>query len=465
MKNIRSEYVKSLIADKKALAEKLDETTKDTLKEILSESLNKEISKILTEAEDEFEEEEVEADNTTELEADAEGEAETEDFEEIDTESGEEPLEGGEDSAEEMDAEDGETEDEIWGNLEQFKSEDGEYDLSKLDKDNVLKVLKVMTPEDGIRIVKNDNGTLTLSDDETEKEYIIDIENSLGEGEEAEEVETDYEIEFDDDDELEESVNEQNEFTDNYQNKTAMTTPGNHETASEKDTYSMDNGVPTGTEKPFAGKGNTEPFDKNVNEGEEMEPQTEEEVNEVHTTTQNNPTVRGTGKTYTSNSSHKMPRNGSAEGEYKKGTSQNMYSEAKMAKVMKMANAIHEENKQLRALTEKIKEKLTEAIVINASLGKVIKLVTENTTTRDEKVDIVKRFSNVKTIDEGKALYESVKKELSANPNRKVNMGAQVQLAESRNNAVETPIYQCEDLTETLSLMHRMAKLDGKKKF
>ena len=49
--------------------------------------------------------------------------------------------------------------------------------------------------------------------------------------------------------------------------KTAMTTPSNNEPAKSSETYSMDGGVPTGTEKPYGKAGSEmDPFEENVNE-------------------------------------------------------------------------------------------------------------------------------------------------------------------------------------------------------
>ena len=74
--------------------------------------------------------------------------------------------------------------------------------------------------------------------------------------------------------------------------------------------------------------------------------------------------------------------------------------------------SIVEENKQLRKVAAEIKKSLEENVVINKSLAKVIKLIVENTTTRDEKVDIVKRFNNVKTLNECNELYDTISGEL-----------------------------------------------------
>lgn len=449
-KNIRSEYIKKLMEDKEAISTKLEETTKDTLKEILSESVNKELRNILNESEeDEFEEEEVVAEDETEVE--------DETPEDADVEKVEEPIETEVDaeSSEETDGED------VWGEIESMKGEDGEYDLTGMDKDGVIKVLKVMTPEDGVRVVKNDNGSITLSDDETDKEYIIDIDGAFDDEEDSE-----IEIEIDG---LEESVNEDLGYTDNYQKKSAMSVSSNHETADSSATYSMDGGVPTGTSKPWAGKGNTAPYGE-ISEGEELDIEIEcddedEEcqVDEAMTTQEGGAYNRGTGMVHTNtNSKAAKGRNASAGGQKISSTSDNSYSQ-QFENIKRKANVIFNENKQLKEVLAKLKGKLEESIVINASLGKIIQLVTENTTSRDEKVNIVKRFNNVKTIQESRELYNTISNELKSvhnNTKSVVNESMDKQIAEGKNNnIIETSIYKSTDLSNTLDLMDRMMKL------
>ena len=90
-----------------------------------------------------------------------------------------------------------------------------------------------------------------------------------------------------------------------------------------------------------------------------------------------------------------------------------------------------------------------------------MKLVTENTTTRDEKIDIVNRFNDVQTVKESNQLYESISKELkNAHPiNNTVDKAMNGQIAESKKNVVETQLYECDDLSSTRDLMHRLDKI------
>ena len=464
--NIRSQYVQQILEDKNSLEEKLKEVTQSTVTSIIGEKVENKIRKILSEGDDSFIEDEV---DDVKTDTDTDVDDETSDTEVTDdTEVLDKPVEDGDETktdddtvadAEVVDDKEGADDEnaDLWNDLEQYQGEDGEYDLTGMDADAVIKVMQVLKPEDGVRVVKNDNGTITLSDDETEKEYIIDIDCS---------------DECGADDAVKENkklnCNETElGYTDNFQNKTAMTTPSNNEPANPKTTYSMDGGAPTGTEKRWANKGDKAPFDKEVSEEVEFEIECDgtncdkEKVDETMTTQEQGPYNRGNGMIHTNtNSKAAKGRNAHAGGQQISGTADNSYSEAKLESIKRKANAIFNENKELKALVPQMKQQLMEAIVINKSMGNLMKIVMENSTSLNEKKEIFARFSGVKTIEESDNLYKTISEELkregkTINVNNVINS----QLAESKNNIVETPMYQSDDLSQTLSLMKRMSKL------
>tara|TARA_R100001086_G_scaffold173042_2_gene94716 strand:+ start:1 stop:930 length:930 start_codon:yes stop_codon:yes gene_type:complete len=61
------------------------------------------------------------------------------------------------------------------------------------------------------------------------------------------------------------------------------------------------------------------------------------------------------------------------------------------------------------------KEKLNEVGVFNSNLAYATRLFTEHSTTKQEKINILRRFDNVKSLKESKDLYKVVKEELSQN--------------------------------------------------
>lgn len=439
-KNIRSEYVKNLLEDKEALEKQLKGITESTIKSLLEDEVKGNLRQIISEDANSFEEEEVTDDDTKPTDEPKDDDTSTDDVDIADDDIT--AADGDEDGTGDDDTDvtdDGDTDDadDVWSGLEGYKGEDGEYDLTGMDAEDVIKVLKVMKPEDGVRVVKNDDGYIELTDDETNKEYIIqlDVDDESCDG-------------CDDDDSLGEAENHGNVgYTDNYQKKTAMTTPDNYEPSDPSKTYSMDGGVPTGTEKPFPGKGYKSPFDK--------------DVNEAMTTQEQGAYNRGTGMVHTNtNSKASKGRNSRAGGKWIHGTADNSYSEAQMESIKRKANGIFLENKELKSLLPNLKKQLQEAIVINQSLGNIVKLLKENATTADEKRSIIKRFNDVKTCNESNSLYKTITEELHrTHQTQNVDNVLNAQLSEATKHTVETPMYQSDDLTETLDFMRRLDRV------
>lgn len=470
MAKVRSEYIKKLMSESHNLEDKLKDVAESTINAILEEKTNKNLRQILAEDENSFSEEEV--NDNTELggsdDSNEEGAANVDDSGAVDAEGG--------------DAEGSVSADSEWDDLEQYKDEDGEYDLRSMDKDELVKVLKVMSPDDAVRIVKNEDDSLTVTDEGNDVEYELELndegegtddlgdgEFSDGDGELEIEIETGDDFDGDDEglddndfatdeDEYEIELDESNlGYTDNYQKKTAMTTPDNHEPADSSSTYSMDGGVPTGTSKPWVGPKKKAPFDKNVNEcGDAVAPDGEQPIQEGGGEF-GKVAARVSGKQHRNNSNGQggQPygaRHNSVAGEYKD------YEGSVSESIKKKANQIFQENKQLKTLMGKLQNQVNEAIVVNQSLGNMIKLITENATTVNEKKDILRRFNECTTREESNKLYTTISEELKRDGKTHSNVASTInsQLSESRDRAVETPMYQSQDLSDTLSFMARL---------
>lgn len=444
MTKVRSEYIKKLMSESHSLEEKLKDVAQSTINSILEEKTNKNLRQILSEDENSFSEEEVDDDVE---------------------------LGGSEDTSEEEGAEENDAENSEWDDLEQYKDEDGEYDLRSMDKDELVKVLKVMSPDDAVRIVKNDDDSLTVTDETNDEEFELELGNDddeeididveddddFDDDEEVElEIEDDKDDFSDDDDDFDDDVieidlDESNlGYTDNYQKKTAMTTPDNHEPANPHSTYSMDGGVPKGTEKPWVGGKQKSPFNDDVNENCETTIQEGGAFGKA--------AARTAGKQRRNNSSGQggQPyggRHNSVAGEYKD------YQETAVSEnIKKKANQIFVENKQLKSLMKKLQNQVNEAIVVNQSLANVIKLINENATTVNEKKEILRRFNDCTTKEESNKLYSTISEELKRSGKTHSNVTETInsQLSESRDRAVETPMYQSQDLSETISFMNRL---------
>jgi hypothetical protein len=102
---------------------------------------------------------------------------------------------------------------------------------------------------------------------------------------------------------------------------------------------------------------------------------------------------------------------GAAEGQGRTGI--------KSKKVFKAGSTINEEVETLRKQNGEykkalllFKDKLNEVAMFNANLAYATRLFTEHSTTKQEKLNILKRFDSVSTITESKNLYSTIAGEL-----------------------------------------------------
>jgi hypothetical protein len=75
-------------------------------------------------------------------------------------------------------------------------------------------------------------------------------------------------------------------------------------------------------------------------------------------------------------------------------------------------NILRKQNDEYKKALLLFKEKLNEVAVFNANLAFATRLFTEHSTTKQEKLSILKRFDSISTITESKNLYSSIKGEL-----------------------------------------------------
>jgi hypothetical protein len=103
---------------------------------------------------------------------------------------------------------------------------------------------------------------------------------------------------------------------------------------------------------------------------------------------------------------------------------------------------LKEDYNKLVGILKNFRTKLDEVAVFNSNLAHAVSLFTENTTTKQEKIDILKRLDSAKTIKESKSVYRQLKKEVSNKKpikeslNDKINetkgSGSKAQISESK---------------------------------
>ena len=368
--------------------------------------------------------------------------------------------------------------DDEWADMEDFKVGDNDYDFTSVDGETALKVYNKLGDDDQIFIKKEDDGTYTMQDEDTGAEYVIELGNDgdmaadadnasdeepTDEEPEAEEEPT-FEIDLsdedeepiddededtiDDEDEDEENLNEDLGYTDSYQKKNPIDGLSMNEPADGKTTNDWDEGAPKGTEKPWAGKGDSDPFEKKVNESDVEEI---EEGTNVGGAAQEHSMSKTNQPKGRKENSPKVKHNVSTAGEFTPEVNESI------RKIISKAKEIQAENKQYKETIAGIKKALYEAAILNVNYGKVVSLLVNETTTKEEKANIVERFNNVKTVNEGTILYDTIKREL--NESKKTTPIVERTInAESSKKINETTIYSPKD-NASIQLMERMDNL------
>ena len=457
----KKKTVSEALLEMDKVSKNLKEESKATLSSLLSEAIREYLNEEIGGEEEEKEEEYSIEDDSTENDAD-DASVETGAEEEVPTEEPEENVE----DLNEPEEGDGDE----WSGLDDFKVDDETYDLTTGEKgdETLVKVYKLLKDTDQV-VVKKDGDNVSLKDNETGAEYVIDLG---GDEDTPIAEENDFEFDFDEDevesetqemnnDEEDETMKEGKEmvyeidlgYTDNYQDKDPIQGLSNNEPS--KSGKSWHKGVPTGTEKPWASKGDDAPFDEKASCNEE-ELLTDIAADDL-TSTEEMPVEEGTNVTLPNrrkqSKSHSMQQkdypkvahHDSQNGDYKA--------------LEEMCKKLQKENKEMKAMIPQIKKAMNESVLVNYKLGRIVKLISENATTRKEKIDIINRFNeNAKTINETKALYESIKRELNVAASSKKTPMLESTIKAEKPQVVETTVYQSNDLKEMLDFMKRMEK-------
>lgn len=357
-----------------------------------------------------------------------------------------------------------------WSEFDDLKVGDDTYDLTgEKDYDKVVKVYKLLKDDDNV-VVKKDGDKVTLKDGENDAEYVIDLgaedgdeepvadEDSLNEGGNPACVPTNENKK--NRKTMKESKKERIfevdlGYTDNYQKEDPMDTNlSMNEPGKGKD---WDKGLPKGKEKPWVGdnvKGAGDPYGEGekVNEEEEkledITDQQECSLEEAAMSTSRQADQKETKSNKSSNAQlPQVSKNVSVAG---------TYDEVKLAEsILAKSEAILKENKELKDTLVKVKSALQEALMVNVNLGKVTKLFLENTTTKKEKVDIINRFNEAKTIDQSNALYESIKHELNS-AKQNVMLEGKSMTANGSETLNENKIYEAPEFGSMRDFIKRM---------
>jgi hypothetical protein len=130
--------------------------------------------------------------------------------------------------------------------------------------------------------------------------------------------------------------------------------------------------------------------------------------------------------------------------------------------VVKEMSLLREKNEEYRKALDFFRNKLNEVAVFNSNLAYSTRLFTEHSTTKQEKINILRRFDNVESIKESKNLYKTIKSELDGKNvgevvtesiQRKVNKTPQTG---SATNLIESKTYENPQFMRMKDLMSKI---------
>lgn len=122
---------------------------------------------------------------------------------------------------------------------------------------------------------------------------------------------------------------------------------------------------------------------------------------------------------------------------------------------------LREKNEEYRKALNVFRSKLNEVAVFNSNLAYATRLFTEHSTSKQEKINILRRFDGVETIKESKNLYQVVKNELSAGTKtQSMNESIERTIAKSPStgavNLIESKTYENPQFLRMKDLMTKI---------
>ena len=433
---------KSLVEEALLQMKNLEEAVTENAKGILASTMKEEISELVKESLSEEEEIDLVAmDESSDMEEESEM---TEQEMELDIDDEEDEM----DMDMDMDSDESEMEDEDEGEEmlmmdlpgDELEVDDEEevllpLDLTGASDEEILKVFKAMGEEDGI-IVTQDGGDVTLKDEEADVEYKIQMESE--EEVEMEEMDEEvseedmdevvYEIEVSEEDDMDEEWNEEMSEGQGYDDKEDEREGMKHGKIADKDLDSE--------------KARRDDADFEVREGDYVEGEATEGMVRSH----------AAGQKASSDKSKGLPKPHSIP-------NRAHYNESTEKEIQQL----REKNEEYRKALNIFKEKLNEVAVFNSNLAYATRLFTEHTTTKQEKINILRRFDSVETLKESKGLYKTLKEEFDAKSAETIAESVSTKVSKtpakgSSANLIESKTYENPQFLRMKDLMSKIIK-------
>jgi hypothetical protein len=124
---------------------------------------------------------------------------------------------------------------------------------------------------------------------------------------------------------------------------------------------------------------------------------------------------------------------------------------------------LREKNEEYRKALNVFRDKLNEVAVFNSNLAYATRLFTEHSTSKQEKINILRRFDGVESIKESKNLYRTIKSELTSTNKTSIteSIGEKIEKTPSSGSAstlIESKTYENPQFLRMKDIMSKIIK-------
>jgi len=478
---------KNLVEETLLQIQNLEDVINENAKEILASTMKEEISELVKESMKQEAEEEMEMKEQPEEEEEEESEEEEE--MDMDDEESDEEMDLGLEDEEMEDSEEMEMDDMEMDDME-MDMDDEVTDLTDLEDtpenaEMIAQIFKNMKDSDEVTIVQDGDYT-KLTDNDADVEYLIQTEGMDDEELEEGDEESEYELEESEDDETDESVmyeieldepseeleeedeefefeleegDEEEEDNESYNPMTEAKKAKKMETK-EGMKPKVSKVTKLGSAKKFTYKKTAGGFKENMKKA--------------------NPT-KGTGKPKfefkEGAKMEKMPKKETKEasrtygmgwrkGALPKGARTGSSKARQDESVNAELQLLRAKNEEYRKALNMFREKLNEVAVFNSNLAYATRLFTEHSTSKQEKINILRRFDSAETLKESKSLYKTIKDELASTNGKSTQITESIERVIDREpqqsgsaiNLIESKTYENPQFLRMKDIMSKIAK-------
>jgi hypothetical protein len=424
---------KSILEQALLQVQTLEEAVKQNAKGILASTMKQELNDLLKESMEE-EDDVIEQTEPEEKEDDVMGMSMDDDTNVDDEEEGEEEEEEEEDGEYDEEGEDEEEDDYETMDMTGASDEDDyeTMDMTGASDEEIIKIFKAMKPEDGV-IVKKDGNSINFKDGEN-----------------------DYIIKLDDEDEDEtHSFSDFKSFQNNELNEMRSKKHSVYGHSNKKSMYEMDYQEMDDEEMDYEMDNEEMDYQKNMYEMDDQEMDDDEIMYEIDLDGEEEPEQEMKEAARTKSNVH-----GNKGGLNRAGLKSKTMYKAGSGAMNEEVSKLRKQNSEYKKALILFKEKLNEVAVFNASLAYSTRLFTEHSTTKQEKLNILKRFDNITNMTESKNLFKTIQNEL--NVKKPINETVVNKLTKtpststSKNMLSESKAYENPEFKRIKDLMGKM---------